>query len=83
MRITIFFLCGRIFFVLDHIMCSSHFLHRRQAQTDRDGASYHKIDFLTYYWEILNLEGHQNRTSGSKVKAIFFYFTEWLVSCPV
>ena len=27
----------------------------------------HKIDYITMFWEILNLEGHQNRTTGSKV----------------
>ena len=35
-----------------------------------DGAFSHKIDYVTIFWEILNLEGHPNCTTGSKVKAI-------------
>ena len=35
-------------------------LHRRQAQTDKDGVSNHKIDLFTQYKEILNLEMHKN-----------------------
>ena len=42
-------------------------LHCRQAQTDRDSASNHKGHFLTQYLKILDLEGHQNRISDSKV----------------
>ena len=35
-----------------------------------DGASSHKIDYVSKFEEILNLEGHQNRITGSKVMAI-------------
>ena len=35
-----------------------------------DGAFSHKIDFATLFLEILNLEGHQNRITGSRVTAI-------------
>ena len=34
-----------------------------------DGASTHKMDYLKKK-DILNLEGHHNRTTGSRVKAI-------------
>ena len=42
-------------------------LHRSQAQTNRDGASNRKIDFITQYKKILSLKGNQTRISGSKV----------------
>ena len=35
-----------------------------------DGAFSHKIDCITIILEILNLEGHQNNTTGSRVAAI-------------
>jgi hypothetical protein len=35
-----------------------------------DCASSHKIDYVTKFKEILNLEGHQNRITGSRVTAI-------------
>ena len=35
-----------------------------------DGASSHKIDYVRKFCEILNLEGHHNPISGSKVTAI-------------
>ena len=35
-----------------------------------DGALSHKIDYVTIFEEILNLEGHPNRNTGSKVMAI-------------
>ena len=35
-----------------------------------DGASSHKIDYVTILKNILNLEGHPNRITGSRVKAI-------------
>ena len=35
-----------------------------------NGAFSHKIDYFTIFWEILNLEEHRNRTTGSKVTAI-------------
>ena len=35
-----------------------------------DGASTHKIDYVGKFKEILNFEGHQNRTTGSRVMAI-------------
>ena len=39
------------------------------ALTVGDGASSHKLDHVSKFEEILNLEGHQNRT-GSRVTAI-------------
>ena len=35
-----------------------------------DGAFSHKIDYNTLFLEILNLEGHLNRITGSRVTAI-------------
>ena len=34
------------------------------------GAFSHKIDYVTFFWEILNLEGNQNRITGSRGIAI-------------
>ena len=34
------------------------------------GTLSHKIDYVTIFWEILNLEGHLNRITGSRVTAI-------------
>ena len=45
-------------------------LQRRHAPMVGNGALSHKIDYITIFEEILNLEGHQNRTTGSKVTAI-------------
>ena len=36
-----------------------------------DGAFSHKIDNVAIIKEILNLEGHQNHMTGSRVTAIF------------
>ena len=49
------------------------FLHRRQAQADRDGAFYHKIDFPKQYLDILDLEWHKKCISGSIVMAILLH----------
>ena len=35
-----------------------------------DGTSSHKIDYVGKFEEIQNLEGHRNRTTGSRVTAI-------------
>ena len=35
-----------------------------------DGAFSHKIDYVTIFKEILNLNKHLNRITGSKVRAI-------------
>ena len=35
-----------------------------------DGAFSHKIDYFTIVKEILNLEGHPNRITGSRVKVV-------------
>ena len=45
-------------------------LRRRHALTGAEGAFSHKIDYVTIFEEILNLEGHQNCITGSKVTAI-------------
>ena len=35
-----------------------------------NGAFIHEIDYVTMFKEILNLEGHQSRITGSRVTAI-------------
>ena len=45
-------------------------LRRRHALMVGDGAYSNKIDYITILLEILNLEEHQNRITGSKVMAI-------------
>ena len=45
-------------------------LQRRHAQMVRDSSSSYKIDYVIVIKTFLNPEGHQNRISGSKVKAI-------------
>ena len=42
-----------------------------------DGAFSHKIDYVTIYKKILNLEGHTNRTTGSRVTA--FLLNGWIL----
>ena len=41
-----------------------------------DGAFSHKIDYVAIFWEIINLKGHQSRTTGSRVTAILL---NWLI----
>ena len=36
-----------------------------------DGAFSHKVDSVTIYYEILNLKGHPNHITGTRVTAIF------------
>ena len=43
---------------------------RRHAQTVKNGAFSHKINYINIFTEILNPEGHQNCCIGSKVTAI-------------
>ena len=50
-------------------------LRRRHAQMVGDGALSHKIDYFQEFLKTLNLKGHQNCTSGSKVTAILL--NEW------
>ena len=45
------------------------FVQRRHAIMVEDGAVSHKIDYVTIL-EILNIKGHQNRITGSRVTAI-------------
>ena len=45
-------------------------LRRRHALIVGDGASSHKIDYVSKFQEILNFKGHQNRITGSRVTAI-------------
>ena len=45
-------------------------LKRRHALMVEDGAFSHKIDYVTICLEIINLEGHLTRTTGSRVTAI-------------
>ena len=46
------------------------FLRRCHALMVEDGAFNHKIDYVTIVLEILNLEGHLNRITRSRVMAI-------------
>ena len=45
-------------------------LRRRHALIVGDGASSYKIDYVVKFSEILNLEGHQNCMTGSRVTVI-------------
>ena len=45
-------------------------LRHRHAPKVGNGAFSHNIDLITFLLEILNLEGHQNRITGSRVTAI-------------
>ena len=45
-------------------------LRCRHALIVEDGAFSHKVYYVTIFREILNLEGHPNRITGSKVTAI-------------
>ena len=45
-------------------------LRRRYAPMVKKGALSHKIDCITIFWENLDLEGHQNRNTDSRVTAI-------------
>ena len=45
-----------------------------------DWASSHKIYYVSKFKEILNLEGHQNRITGSRVTAILL--NGWEGSAP-
>ena len=46
---------------------------------DKDGASNHNIDFITYDKEILGIEGHHNRMSGLKGMVILLNLIKQLV----
>ena len=46
------------------------YLRRRHALMIEDGAFSHKIDNFTIFEEIINIEGHPNCTTGSRVTAI-------------
>ena len=45
-------------------------LLRRHALMNEDGAFSHTIDLFTFFQEILNLEGHPNRITSSRITAI-------------
>ena len=45
-------------------------LGRRHALMVGDGAFRQKIDYIAFFSEILNFEGHQNCITGSRVTAI-------------
>ena len=45
-------------------------LRRHHAVRIGDGAFSHKIDWVKKFEDILNLEGHLNRITGSKVRGI-------------
>ena len=36
-----------------------------------NGAFSHKLDYITIFEEILNLERHQNHTTGSRMRGFF------------
>ena len=42
-----------------------------------DGAFSHKVDFLKMYLNILNLKGHSNCITGSRLKVILL--NEWIL----
>ena len=46
------------------------YLQRRHALMVGNGAFSHKIDQVTIFLEILNLKGHPNRITGSRVTVI-------------
>ena len=54
------------------------FLRRRHALMVEDGAFGHKIDYVIIFKEIINLKGHPNRITGSKVTAILL--NVWILS---
>ena len=43
----------------------------------RNGAFSHKIYYITIFQEILNLQGHQNRITGSRVMLILL--NGWII----
>ena len=48
----------------------------------KNGAFSHKIDYITIFEEIQNVEGHQNCITGARVTAILlnvgiFYWKKW------
>ena len=45
-------------------------LRRCHALMVGDGSFSHKIDYVNFFWEILNLEGHQYRITGLRGMAI-------------
>ena len=45
-------------------------LPRCHALSVEDGAFSHKIDYVTFFLEILNLVGHSIHITGSKVKTV-------------
>ena len=45
-------------------------LRRRHALMVQDGAFSHENNYVTICWEILYLEGHSNRITGSKCTSI-------------
>ena len=45
-------------------------LRRRHALTVKNGACSHIIDYVTFFYEILNLKGHQHHITGLRVTAI-------------
>ena len=46
------------------------FLRRRHALMVEYGALCHKIDYVTIFYDILNLKGHPNCITGSRITAI-------------
>ena len=52
-------------------------LLRCHALMVEDGVFSHKLDYLKIYLEILNLEGHPNRITGSRVTPILL--TGWIL----
>ena len=52
------------------MVCENISLRRRHALRVEDSAFIHKIDYVTIFKKILNLEGHSNHITGSKVLVI-------------
>ena len=53
------------------------YLRRRHALMVQDSYFSHKIDYVPIVWKILNLKGHQNFITDSKVTAILLHW--WIL----
>ena len=47
----------------------------------RNAGLSHKIDYITFFYEILNTEGYQNLINGSRLIAIFL--NGWIFPIPI
>ena len=56
--------------LINLVMVCEIYLRRRHALMVEEGAFINKTDCVTIFKKILNLKGHPNRITGSKVTAI-------------